>query len=301
MLTGHPITEAKFQVREYFPSRLHPWFVQECPCKSHRRECTPTVVLAESRRTVPTQRSRQQVAVLVMPVHSAKERHQIIFFRNPMVAFLPKPSLRFIVYPSFLFGKVHRVRFGDIVIGVIEMLPGVTRHHIHLTLDRRQILVVAGIEIEQQVTAQAVPCRTLTYILECSVQRSLWRTRLIETATSTSCHIVSHIQVQAQILETLNLIIHLKVSQASHRLSPVTVLLQHGQRIDTGQGIGIIRSSAVAIYHGFPSPISIVPAGIIMHRFGRVEESSSSHGPTIGKAGLVDGSLHIEVYGQMIV
>ena len=181
------------------------------------------------------------------------------------------------------------------------MLPRITSHGIDTALDGRKFLVVVHIEIQQQVSAEAVPRGTLTDILESGIQGSLRRTRRIETATRALRHIVTEVQVGTQVFEAMNLVIHLQVSQASSGSAVIVVLLQHGKRIDTGQGIREIRCRAIAFGYGFPGPIPVVTAIIVINRLGRVEESGSTHRTAFGKTGLVDGSLHVQVHRQMVI
>ena len=109
LLTRYPITDAELQVGKYLTSRFHPRFIQDGPGKGQRRECTPTMVGTESGRTVTTQGSRQQITVLVVPIHTAEEGNQVVLLRDAMKAVLPETSFRFNVSPTFLFSKRRRV------------------------------------------------------------------------------------------------------------------------------------------------------------------------------------------------
>ena len=73
------------------------------------------------------------------------------------------------------------------------MLPRVTGHRIDAALDGRYLLIIIHIEIEQQITAQAVPSRPLTDVLESGIQGRLWRTGYIEPAPRTLGHIITEI------------------------------------------------------------------------------------------------------------
>ena len=109
LLTRYPITDAELQVGKHLTSRFHPRFIQDGPGKGQRREGTPTMVGTESGRTVTTQGSRQQITVLVVPIHTAEEGNQVVLLRDAMKAVLPETSFRFNVSPTFLFSKRRRV------------------------------------------------------------------------------------------------------------------------------------------------------------------------------------------------
>ena len=236
-----------------------------------------------------------------MPIQASEERDQIVFFRDAMIAFLPKTAFRFIVNPTFLFAKRHRIGFCDIKIGVVEMLPRVTGHGIDATLNGRYLLIIIHIEIEQQVPAKAIPCRPLTDVLESGIPSSLRRACHIETATRTFRYVITEIQVGTHFLETMNLVVELKISQTTTSGTVVIVLLQHRQRIDTCQGIRIVGSPSIVFYLGFPRPIAIVSATIVIDRLGRIKESSRTHRTAFCKTGLVDCPLHIHIYRQMVI
>ena len=236
-----------------------------------------------------------------MPIQASEERNQVVFFRNAMIAFLPKTSFRFIINPTFLLAKCHRIGFCDIKIGVVEMLPRVTGHGIDATLNGRYLLIIIHIEIEQQVPAKAIPCRPLTDVLESGIPSSLRRACHIETTTRTFRYVITKIQVGTHFLETMNLVVELKISQTTTSSTVVIVLLQHRQRIETCQGIRIIGSSSIVFYPGFPRPIAVVSATIVIDRLGRVKESSRTHRTAFCKTGLVDCPLHIHIYRQMVI
>ena len=236
-----------------------------------------------------------------MPIQASEERNQVVFFRNAMIAFLPKTSFRFIVNPTFLFTKRHRIGFCDIEIRVIEMLPRITGHGIDATLNGRYLLIIIHIEIKQQVPAKAIPCHPLTDVLESGIQGCLWRTCHIETATRTFRYVITEIQVGTHFFETMNLIVKLKISQTTTSGTMVIVLLQHRQRIDTCQGIRIVGSPSIVFYLGFPRPIAVVSATIVIDRLGRVKESSRTHRTAFGKTGLVNRSFHIHIHRQMVI
>ena len=191
LLTGDTIPQTKLQVGKHLACRLHPGLIENGPCKSDRRESTPTVVRTESGRTVPTKRSRQQITVHVVPVQTAKERDQIVFFRNAMVSVLPEASLLVYIGPPLFLSGIGRIGLGDVEVGVIEMLPGITCHGINTALDGLEFLVVVHIEIEQQVPSKAVPSGSLTDVLEGRIESRLRRACRIETAPRTLCHIIA--------------------------------------------------------------------------------------------------------------
>ena len=181
------------------------------------------------------------------------------------------------------------------------MLPRITHHGIHAALDGRYLLIIIHIEIEQQITAKAVPSRSLTDILESGIQGCLWRTGYIETFPRTLGHIITEIQVSTEFLEPMNLVIHLEITQTALGRTLVLVLFQHGQGIDTGQSIRIISSLIPAHTDCFPCPVAVVSATIVIDRFGRVKEGGSAYGFTLCKAGFIDGSLYIQVDRQVVI
>ena len=57
----------------------------------------------------------------------------------------------------------------------------------------------------------------------------------------------------------------------------IVILFQHGQRIDTGQCIGIVLGDSIGFGCSFPSPVSVIPTTIIINRFGRIEKGRSGN------------------------
>ena len=232
-----------------------------------------------------------------MPVHTSEEGHQIVFPRDAVVAVLPESSFRFLIGPSFFLAHRHGIRLRDVKVGLIEMLPGITHHGIHPAPHERKFLIIVHIEIEQEVTTQAIPRSPLADVLEIRIQGSLRRTRMIETAACTLRHIVTQVQVNTKFLEAMNLVIQLQVAQTASGSTLIIILFQHGQRIHARQRIRIVGRSA----DGLPRPVAVVASRFVPYRFGGVEESRSTHCPTFGKAGPVDGSFQIQIDRQMLI
>ena len=99
----------------------------------------------------------------------------------------------------------------------------------------------------------------------------------------------------------MHFIIQLQITQAARGLSMIVILFQHGQRIDTGQCIGVVLGDTIGFSCSFPSPVSIISSAIVINRFGRIEKGCSRNRPTFGKTSLVDSPLYIEIDRQMVV
>ncbi len=99
----------------------------------------------------------------------------------------------------------------------------------------------------------------------------------------------------------MHFIIQLQITQATRGLSMIVILFQHGQRIDTGQCIGVVLGDTIGFSCSFPSPVSIISSAIVINRFGRIEKGCSRNRPTFGKTSLVNGTLNIDIYRQMVI
>ena len=99
----------------------------------------------------------------------------------------------------------------------------------------------------------------------------------------------------------MHFIIQLQITQTTRGLSTIVILFQHGQRIDTGQCIGVVLGDSIGFGSSFPSPVSVIPTTIIINRFGRIEKGRSGNRPAFGKTSLVNGTFNIDIDRQMVV
>ena len=107
----------------------------------------------------------------------------------------------------------------------------------------------------------------------------------------------TEVEVQPQILETVNLIVELGIADETRSLGHIHTLIESGQRVDGGLGIRLERT---VLHHIAPHLIA-VQAMLAVDRLGRVVLNGGRDGSGIGEAVVLEHSLTVEGYGQMVV
>ena len=74
------------------------------------------------------------------------------------------------------FASVSDIRISDIVVGIVEVLPGVTCHYVYVALDGFYIFGIVKIEVEQVITTEVVPYITISQTRKVGVLYTLHRT-----------------------------------------------------------------------------------------------------------------------------
>ena len=73
------VTYAQFAIGEYAFRSFHEFFFGETPCSGCRGEITPSMIGGKSGRPVYTQRSSQQITVVVIVIQPSEERSHFAF------------------------------------------------------------------------------------------------------------------------------------------------------------------------------------------------------------------------------
>ena len=184
LLAGYTIAQAQFQVGEHVTALLHEVLIDDAPSQGHRGEQTPAVVLAEAGGTVSTEGSCQQVAIHQIVVQTSEEGHQIVLPRTGAAVGVVVTLFRFIPSPRAVCGRLYACKFtyGGVTLAlgevfIIEVLPGITHHQVHVALDRFKIVYIVGIEVQQVVAAQPALRAALSQVGEDVVLSGLERVR----------------------------------------------------------------------------------------------------------------------------
>ena len=254
---------------------LQEFLVLDIPGESCGREQAPAVLRAESGRGVLADGEGEEVLGLDRPVDATEEGNKYILFRvvGPDLIQVERSPAGFLVV-------VLRVVVTDVV-----ALPGITGHHVEVA--PVEIVVVVGVGLEQEV---AVEVLVADGAVRGGAQRAVG-TELVVLVALCLRDVITQVDVEAQVLETVDLVVKLQVADAAHRTADVVVVVQGGHRACGRHRVG----RAVSVV---PVPESTVG---IVHRLGRVEPDGSAHGAAVGPEGLLVDALHVHVDGQMVV
>ena len=189
------------------------------------------------------------------------------------------------------------------------MLPGVTHHQVYVALDGLEVVYIICIEVQQVVAAQVAPGTALTQAGEVGVLGCLVRARVHIVVARRLGYVVTQVQVEAQVFESVYLIVQLDVAQATLGRSLVVHVQEQGQGVDgrivvrsvagdvaivVVDGIGVAVESVIAV-----QAFRIVSLGI--NRFGGVVINGCTHGAGVGETVVVDGTLHVDVHAQVVI
>ena len=177
------------------------------------------------------------------------------------------------------------------------MLPGVTGHHVEVV--DTELLVVVGIQLEQRVGVGVGILFVEVATRHVVASRGYRPESGIFVAVGTS-HVVTQVQVQAQVFEAVNLIVQLHVTQRTPRVVAVGIVVELRQGVDAVVGTYLTAHVPVpvAVEELFvDAAVGIAEVGFLR----RGEGDGAAHGSRVGIVGLVVDTLGVDVHAQVVI
>ena len=225
LLTCHTVAGAQLEVGKCVLV-AEPGLVDQTPCERHGGEEAPAVLLGESRRCVGTEGRGQKEAGVEAVVHASVERYEIVF--------------RLIVLRGVELVALGVV-LGEVVL-LPEMLPAVTGHSGEVMLIAPGMLVV-GVEVKQVVALLLAAClvETCTVFLVAGVHHAgEFGHEAVVVAVE---HVVTEVEVEREVLETVYLIVELSVAYRTEHFVDAVVKVKHSDGV-----VGLDGHGGVAVH-----------------------------------------------------
>ena len=267
----------------------------DVPGKGGRREQTPAGGGRETRRTIVTDGYGEKVTGIVGVIGTAIEGNEVVLRLPERITAVDG----FTLVQLHLAGLVEEI---DVAVLAIEVLPGITGHHVHVVL--AELLVEIGIEFQQGVAPQVGPLVKLADAGILGVLVGIERAREAAHLATGEGNIHTQVQVEAKGLETVDLVIQLGVADETVGIRVVPVAIDHIQRIGRSQHIRSEADTAAVTIVEITVGSGIVDAAVGIAEIGiqrRIEERSRTHGAAIGLVLQGNHALGIEVQGEVVV
>ena len=181
------------------------------------------------------------------------------------------------------------------------MLPGVTGHDLEGVLAYG--LAVVGIELEGLVEFLLAVVGMVTgsiaagFLLCGGVHRLLG----VRSHVNGACGIGvvdTEVEVEAQVLETVHLVVNLHVSEETVGAGKVLLVIEQGNRVLVGHGVAVVNGEgALAVV----PPAVAVQTVLVIYRLGRSVLDCLGDGIGVCEPGVHVHRLAIQVEGEMLV